>query len=423
MMRKSIIRNYLYLSLLTGILMGIIFPFFASLFTTYRGVGYRIPFTISCIVAGIIVGVMSFLIGKLTLLSAMRKFIRTFDTIAKGDLTVRCNMTSDDELGKLSADFNLLLENIRSMIGHNQDSADDVRNLATELETSARSSEGSAKEVADGTAILADGALVQSEKLDLIIEQMKNSGIYVQQGHERAVAMVEATNEAVTIAEDTERKMQQVLDQFEWMNTTIGYATRSIQDLGKRSDEIGSIVQVITGIASQTNLLALNAAIEAARAGDAGKGFAVVASEIRELSDRTTQASSSIANKISDIQRETEEAICQMEQNLSKVNTELSSIEESKDKLGKIFDKMMRTSQDAKDVLEIYVIMQSLFGLIDAAIKQIEDVIDSNANYAQEIAASTHEQYSAVRQVRKSSTELIKRANIMAQEINRYRTE
>ena len=82
-----------------------------------------------------------------------------------------------------------------------------------------------------------------------------------------------------------------------------------IQNLGKRSEEIGSIVEVIDEIADQTNLLALNAAIEAARAGDAGRGFAVVAEEIRKLAERSMEATKEIANVIKQVQSETETAI------------------------------------------------------------------------------------------------------------------
>ncbi|MCM2357082.1 MAG: methyl-accepting chemotaxis protein [Geobacteraceae bacterium] len=89
----------------------------------------------------------------------------------------------------------------------------------------------------------------------------------------------------------------------------IDKTSTSILNLGRRSEEIGSIVKVINEIADQTNLLALNAAIEAARAGDAGRGFAVVAEEVRKLAERSVAATREIAQVIRQVQADTDESV------------------------------------------------------------------------------------------------------------------
>jgi len=91
--------------------------------------------------------------------------------------------------------------------------------------------------------------------------------------------------------------------------STAQATTRTVEKLGESTQEIASVVKMITAIAEQTNLLALNATIEAARAGDAGKGFAVVASEVKELAQETARATEDISTRVGAIQADTANAV------------------------------------------------------------------------------------------------------------------
>ena len=121
----------------------------------------------------------------------------------------------------------------------------------------------------------------------------------------------------------------------------------TIEELGARSAEIGKIVRVIDAIANQTNLLALNAAIEASGAGEHGRGFAVVAEDVRQLADRTTQATKEIGIMIQTIQDDTRKAVKSMQEG----NAELEVGTELVNNSGAVLKDIVKTVDEVQCVI------------------------------------------------------------------------
>lgn len=233
-------------------------------------------------------------------LRPLSELVRQADALGAGDLSVRLNVTSNDEIGQLSGSFNKMSEALSSMVAHIRTAAQEVSSRANALSgLSGGAFEGMEQQSGEITSMA--GAVEEFSATSMnIADNMGNTERLAQENAQQ-------TRIGRTSMEEASSSLQQIA-------TSLSSTAKVIDTLGQRSQEIGSIVGVITSIADQTNLLALNAAIEAARAGEQGRGFAVVADEVRSLASRTREATDEISGMIASIQQETGNAITTMQQ-------------------------------------------------------------------------------------------------------------
>ena len=206
----------------------------------------------------------------------------------EGDLTQRLTITSNDEFALLSQDFNHFVDHLQSLITRIKQITGDVHHNSQQTSHSA--------------TVAADSLSSQLNELDQLATAMHEM-------HLTSQSVAEHAEQAALAAHSADQSADQGLNVVEHTQKTITDLTgdmeqvvHTIKELSRYSDNIESILTVITGIAEQTNLLALNAAIEAARAGESGRGFAVVADEVRALAARTQQSTEEIHDMIMQLQ-------------------------------------------------------------------------------------------------------------------------
>jgi len=242
-----------------------------------------------------------------------------------------------------------------------------------------------------------------------------------EEGFKKVNNMLDISKSSSNVAMDGRKQIKEVIEQYEYVRKTVKLATESVQNLGKRSAEIGNFIHTIKGIAEQTNLLALNASIEAARAGESGRGFSVVAEEIRKLAEDSSKAAETISELIGDSQKETSITIKTAEDNLEKVNRQLALIEKSGDSLETIVAKVKETEENISDMHDIYQEVQDMSEVINQSINEISNIIEDSVAYTEEVAASSEEQHSSMEEVVLSVEKLASLTINLQTEVNKFK--
>jgi methyl-accepting chemotaxis protein/hemerythrin len=176
---------------------------------------------------------------------------------------------------------------------------------------------------------------------------------------------------------------------MESISQRVHRTSQTVEGLGKRSDQIGAIVNTIQDIADQTNLLALNAAIEAARAGEQGRGFAVVADEVRALAERTTKATKEIATMIKAIQNETQSAVSSMSEGVKEVQQGVAETTRSGDALEDILNKINELTIQISQVATAAEEQTATTQGITSNIQMITDVVHRNLENSRSTTKAT----------------------------------
>lgn len=286
--------------------------------------------------------------------------------------------------GNYKGDYKLLKDSINTVILS-------LNQALYEVSQAVHATASASTQISSSSEEMAAGAQEQSQQTSEIagaIEQM--TGTIFETTKNTGLA-AEASNKAGEIAKEGGHIIEETIVGMNKIAEVVSHAADTVAELGKNSDQIGEIVQVIDDIADQTNLLALNAAIEAARAGEQGRGFAVVADEVRKLAERTTKATKEIAAMIRKIQTDTTYAVESIRQGTIEVEKGRDLAKRSGSSLNEIIQSTNSVVDIVNQVAAASEEQSSAAEQISKNIEGISSVTNQSAAGVQQIARAAED--------------------------------
>jgi len=309
----------------------------------------------------------------------------------EGDLTMRLQVTSQDEVGEMAKWFNTFIEKLQGIIKQIAENAASVgtsSKILNELSGNLLSNAGNTSQRATSVAAASEEMTANLNNVAAAMEQSATNTNMV------AAASEEMTATITEIAENAERARSVSSEAVGQAQNASGKMT----ELAEAANKIGKVTETITEISEQTNLLALNATIEAARAGEAGKGFAVVANEIKELAKQTAEATLDIKTLIEDVQSTTKSAggeISQISNVIGGVNdivaTIATAVEEQTATTQEIANNIAQASQGIQEVNENVNQSSIVSADITKDITEVSDAAQSISDNSNEVQSNAND--------------------------------
>ena len=364
--------------------------------------------------------------------------------LAGGNLTVTVEpvtppieKTGRDEIGQVAAAvngivastassmhaYNEMAAQLRTMVGELSSNATSVASASQQMASTSDEAGRAVGEIASAAGDVASGAERQARMVASTSESAAAAAGAAHESAQQASETADVAERTRTVTREGVDAADQATEAMHAVRDSSVSASQTIADLASKSDQIGGIVQTITGIAEQTNLLALNAAIEAARAGEQGRGFAVVAEEVRKLAEESQGAAAEIAGLIREIQAETQKAVAAVEDGATRTAVGVTTVEHTRG----AFERIESSIGDISG--RVQQIAASVRGIADGAermqgeIAEVATVAEASSASSEQVSAAAQQTSASTQEIAASAQSLASTAEQLEQLVGRFRLE
>lgn len=325
----------------------------------------------------LLVGALASLLITWMIVRPLRQVIALASRIAEGDLSASIEVSRKDEVGQLMSAVASMADSLRSIVSR-------LRDGVGRITASAQALSG----VTERTQLGVNNQKAETDQVATAMNQMASTVHDVARNAEEAANSAEQADGKVASGQEVVR---QTLGRIEQLADAVRAATQSIEQLGRESQSIGSVLDVIKNVAEQTNLLALNAAIEAARAGEQGRGFAVVADEVRALARRTQQSTAEIEGLIAALQNGASTSVQRMQHSHALVEMTVSDAVQTEAALGTIASAVAVIHQMNQQIAAASEQQSAVAEEISRSVTSIRGIADESSQAMESTASSSVE--------------------------------
>ena len=355
--------------------------------------------------------------------SPLERMVQLFGLLKKGDFRKSdlIDPNRGDEFGVMSQAIRDMRQTIANLLQKTSNSSEQLAASSQELNASANQASQASEQVAQSVTKSAGEVVEQQKDVGNSLEAINAAMVSIDNIGKTAdnvsAHATKANNQATVGNKAVDEAVQQIIS----VEKIVNDSAATVDKLGKRSQEIGQIVEAISGIAEQTNLLALNAAIEAARAGEHGRGFAVVSEEVRKLAEESQNAAQQIASLIGAIQAETTNAVDSMQKGNAAVRAGTESVEKLRDTFEDIRGATDNVAVEARNMVrELEAIAKATEKIRDNS----QAISDKSANVSQEmesVSAAAEQQSASAEEISSASDELSRLAQDLQNSLQAFK--
>lgn len=353
----------------------------------------------------------------------LKKLVGLIREAKNGNLAIRVNDRSKDEIGNVISNFNDMVTNIRSLVSKVSDSSQNVLNSSGKLDMSAESTYTSSEQISATMQDIAQSANEQASEIARGVEFTNKLATGINRVGNDMTNVSEVILTTKNLSEEALSIVSLLKDKAIETTSVSERVVTDINGLNDDMKEIKKIVKVIVAIAEQTNLLSLNAAIEAARAGDAGKGFAVVAEEVKKLADKSKESSILINNIINNIQHKTEQTVVAANNGSVIMREQMKAVHKTDSTFKTIYDSMEDISKHMVNMQESVEDMLTSKDKTLQIMGNIAAVSEEAAATSQEVSSSTQEQITGAGELSVLAKELTEMAQQLNNAVSNFKIE